>query len=58
MAGFAKVPANGKSSGENLSLLALLEQDFIDMSAAISDKLTGNRIHILFFVFLADSCHD
>ncbi|QKX60413.1 uncharacterized protein TRUGW13939_07558 [Talaromyces rugulosus] len=66
MAGSAKFPANGKSSGENLSLLALLEQDFIDMSAAISDKLTpetsimldGSRLHLYVFFLLESSGSD
>lgn len=41
----AKFSSNGKTSGENLSLLALLEQDLIDMRASILEKLTGKLIH-------------
>ncbi|CRG86970.1 Putative transcription factor SEF1 [Talaromyces islandicus] len=57
MATSAKSPANGKTSGENLSLLALLEQDFIDMTEN-SIMLDGNGLHLYVFFLLEPSGSD
>jgi len=43
MAGSAKYPRNVQPSGENLALLALLEQEFMDLTVKFSEKLTSEH---------------